>query len=344
MPCIRRAPFLRYNSMRVFLLGATGLLGHNVLQLLLERGYEVVAAVRRCDGLRLPHSMLDSPRLQVVECQYAIDQLREAARHCDAIINCAGTTDMSLLRYTDYVPINVTLCEELLQVMGELDIRTFVHVSTANTIGYGSAQHPANEEAEMASPFTNSYYAQSKRTAEQMLAWNASQHPEWHIVCLNPGFMIGAYDVKPSSGQLLLAAEGRRIMAAPEGGKSFVAVRDVATATVSALTRGKSGQRYLLAGRSLTFREFYTLQSHVCGYRQRLISVPSWLLRMVGRVGDLLRFFGCRTRLSTRNVRQLMITEYYDCTAAMQELDYAPTSLEDAIREFFQWRGCQTHD
>lgn len=40
--------------MKVLLLGATGLLGHNVLLRLMEEGHQVVALVRRADGIHLP--------------------------------------------------------------------------------------------------------------------------------------------------------------------------------------------------------------------------------------------------------------------------------------------------
>lgn len=324
--------------MQILLLGATGLLGHNVLLRLLEGGYDVVALVRHRDGLRLPQALLSDARLHIVEGAYSTDTLRDAARPCQAIINCAGTTDMSLLRYSDYVPINVTLCEQVIQVMEELDIRTLVHVSSANTIGYGNTQHPATEEADMEAPFTRSYYAQSKRAAEQMLAWTAMEHPDWHLICLNPGFMVGPYDTKPSSGKLLLAAYGRKMMAIPSGGKAFVDVRDVAAAAVSALKKGHSGSRYLLAGQSLTLQQFYALQAQICGYKQRQVGVSDFLLKLLGRVGDLMRFCGCRTQLATRNVRQLMVTEYYDCSAAVRDLDFAASDLEGAIRAFFAWR------
>ena len=42
--------------MKVLLLGATGLLGHNVLLRLVNEGHRVVALVRHADAVRLPKS------------------------------------------------------------------------------------------------------------------------------------------------------------------------------------------------------------------------------------------------------------------------------------------------
>lgn len=321
--------------MRILLLGSSGLLGHNVLNCLLGKGHSVVALVRNAETLA---DVAGNKALTVVNGSLLdVAALREAAKGCDAIVNCAGTTDMSLLRYDDYVPVNKTLVEYILEVMGDVGIDRLVHVSSANTIGFGTPQNPGTEADEIRAPFSRSFYAQSKLEAEKILTWEARQHPERHIVVLNPGFMVGPYDFKPSSGKLLLAAYKRRLMAAPGGGKSFVDVREVADTVANALTMGRSGERYLLTGEAMSLRDFYALQARLCGYRQRLVVLPDWLVALVGRVGDLLRWMGVRTQLSTRNVNQLMVSEYYSNDKARQELAFKPGQVSDAVSDFFHW-------
>ncbi len=326
-------------EMAVLLLGGNGLLGHNVLKLLLQRGYEVHALLRNPVAIHtvgFPH--LES--LSIFKGSIlSDDDLSRAALGCDAIINCAGTTDMSLLHYEDYLPVNRDLCGRLLQLMERQHITRLVHTSTANTIGYGSPTCPATEQESAQPPFSDSFYGRSKREGECCLQEGASCHPEGHIVIVNPGFMVGAYDTKPSSGALLLAAYRKPVMLVPKGGKSFVHVADVAVAIVNALIMGIHGNRYLVTGENLTLRQFYQLQAHVCGYRQRLLSVPNWLLFIVGFLGDVLRRCGVATQVCTRNVRQLMVCEYYDATAAHAELQLPTTSITQAISDFFCWNS-----
>lgn len=320
--------------MKVLLLGATGLLGHNVLLSLLGHGHKVVALVRSTSTL----NDFDSQDLVVVKGSILdSSDLYCAADGCEAIINCAGTTDMSLLRYEDYLPVNRDLCSMLIDVIDRRGIDRLVHVSTANTIGYGSVSRLADENEEMQPPFSRSYYAMSKREGERLLESAAQQNAERHIIVLNPGFMVGPYDMKPSSGKLLLAAYKRPLMASPRGGKSFVHVKDVAEAAVNAMTMGRSGQRYLLTGENMSLKEFYTLQSEVCGYRQRMISLPNWLVSIAGWIGDFVRLLHIPTQLSTRNVRQLQVMEYYDNTKAVRELQMPQTPIAEAIRDFFEW-------
>lgn len=320
--------------MRILLLGSTGLLGRNVLNILLERGDEVVALVRNSHGIR----DIESDALTIVEGALT-DQatLREAAKDCKAVINCAGTTDMSLLNYEEYLPMNAEICKRLIELSETTDTKIVVHVSSANTVGYGTVEHPGSEETPMREPFASSYYARSKREGEKLLEEAAAKHPDCHYIILNPGFMVGAWDSKPSSGQLLLAGYKRRVMVAPRGGKSFVAVLDVAEAAVAALTEGRSGERYLLTGEELSLKDFYQRQAAVCGYRQKQMTLPKWLVLSAGKVGDLLRAMHIRTQLSTNNVKQLSVMEHYSSQKAKDDLGFKATSIDKAIATFFEW-------
>lgn len=325
----------------VLLLGASGLLGHNVLELLLAKGV-CVRVILRPGSRLLPmqegtdcfHGKLETRTGDILS-RSCID---ECVRGCGAIINCAGTTDMSLLRLEDYLPVNFNLPCMLCEVLDSSAADCLVHVSTANTVGPGYPGRPSDESTEFAPPFTRSFYALSKKMSEDRLIAYAGSHPDKRVVILNPGFMVGPYDAKPSSGKLLLAAYRRRIMAAPCGeGKSFVHVRAAAAAVANALESGRSGERYLLCGESMSLRDFYSLQARLCGYDQIFLSLPRGLCRLAARAGDLLQWLGFRTMLCTRNMDQLLTSEWYDSSRARRELDMPDIPVEQAITDFFSY-------
>lgn len=325
--------------MKILLLGASGLLGHNVLAELCRRGHEVVALLRSDLHPSFPADLCFEKRFfKGSLADLPFDTLTDAAQGCQAVVNCAGTTNMALLHLADYLPVNRDLCSKLLALMDALDFSTLVHVSSANTVGFGSETVPGVEADAIASPFAESFYAQSKLAGEQLLADAARRYPHRHIVIVNPGFMIGAFDAKPSSGKLMLAAHRKPLMAVPRGGKSFVPVADVAVAVANALTMGVSGRRYLLTGATLSLANFYRLQASVCGYRQTVLTLPDALVLAAGRVGDMLRWFGLPIQLSSRNVRQLLVTEYYSHAAATAELAMPSSPIKQAIGDFFATR------
>lgn len=327
--------------MKVLLIGATGLLGHNVLQRLKDTGHDVVMLVRRRTSL-----FIEMPDNKIV-----VGNLTDpctvvaAAEGCDAIVNCAGVTDMSLLRRSDYTAVNEELCRTMVAAMERHGIRRLVHASTVNTIGYGTEGQLADEREPIAAPFDRSYYADSKLRGEQVLVEAARQHADWHVVVVNPGFMLGPMDAKPSSGRMLLTGYRRPLMAAPRGGKAFVDVRDVAVAMVNALTMGNNGGRYIAVNSHghLTIKQLYELQALTMGYRQRVVELPDGLLLAAGRLGDLLRALGIRTELSTNNVRQLLVREHYDNRRAVAELGLPESDLGQTIRDFHQWRNQHIH-
>ena len=318
--------------MNVLVTGANGLLGHHVVMDLLKKHHTVTIIVRNNSKLYFNlHSV------KIIEGNFTdYNCLKNAAKGCDAIIHIAAVTSTDLLNFDDYTSINVDATAKIIKVADELKINTIVFVSSANTIGYGTEHLPSDESKPIQFPFTKSFYAQSKLKAEQLMM-DASHKPNQHIVIINPTFMIGAYDTKPSSGKLVIMGYKRWLLFVPKGGKNVVAVRNVAEVICNGLTQGQNGHKYLASGINLSFREFYTLQMKVGGYRQLIFEIPDFLLTLIGKIGDLLRFLRIRTELSSMNLRQLMIKEFYNNEKAKAELNLAETELELAIDEALEW-------
>ena len=319
--------------MKVFLTGANGLLGHNILKILLDRGYFVNVIVRRADSLHISND----EQLRVYEGSFLDEKaLQEAMNECTAVIHAAGCTDMSA-SYDEFKSVNVDGSRILIEVSRRKNVSNIVFISTANTIGYGSPLCHSSEDAPIQYPFSDSSYAMTKRQAEQLFIEESFLRPDTHIVILNPGFMLGAYDSKPSSGALLRAAYRRPLMLAPCGGKCFIHVSDVAAAAVDALKLGESGKRYMLGNYNMSIADYYRLQRKVLGYRQCICVIPRWIMSLLGALGDLVCRMGLRTRVTQNNLEQLCVMEYYDNTRAVETLKLAKTPLETAIIDCAGW-------
>lgn len=318
--------------MKILVTGANGLLGHHVVMQLQKANHDIRIILRGN-----PEIYFDITNIESVGGNFSdYESLKMAADGCDAIIHIAAVTSTNLLHYHDYSKINVEGSATLIRVADELKINRIIFVSTANTIGYGSKEQLADETAAIEYPFTRSYYARSKVEAEKLFVED-SKKPDRHVVIINPTFMIGGFDTKPSSGKLILMGYKKRIMFVPKGGKNFVAVTDVATVICNALTAGKNGERYLASGVNISFKEFYEIQSRVGEYTQKIIVLPDILLKIAGKLGDAIRFFGVKTELCSMNLNQLIIQEYYDNQKSKKELSLTSKSLEQAIREALDW-------
>lgn len=325
----------------ILLLGSTGLLGQNLLKLLLRQGRKVRCIIR--EGSRIDAAVIAAAvpgQLELVRGSI-LDKslLKEQIRGCDTAVNCAGVTDMTLGSMDDYRPVNSDLPLTLARLMDETGGKLLVDVSSANTVDAGSADSPADEDCGFGGPFSASLYARSKRESELALADFAASHPRLRVVMILPGFMIGPFDSKPSSGKLLDVAYRKPLMAVPPGGKSFIDVRDVASAIVGAIDNPLAQGRYLATGKALTLKEFYSLQAKVCGYSQACVTIPRKLCLAGGAIGDRLEAGGSRNLLVSRNVRQLLIEEWYDDSRARRELGMPDTPLEQSIKDYFEYKN-----
>lgn len=314
---------------RIFITGATGLLGTNLTLALLQQGYEVHALVRRPEDL----DFIQHRDLHLVK-GGLFDPIDQHLQGIDAFIHIAAETRHNINDYQHYKRINCDATIHLVDTCIRNQVPKFIFVSTANTIGFGSLHEPGQENNPIRTPFANLMYAQSKLEAEHYLR---SAKDKIHVVILNPTFMLGPYDRKPSSGKLILAGWKKKIVFYPPGGKNFVNVKDAAQAIINSLHYGKNGEQYLLANKNLSYKDFFKLLNHISNQRSIFIKLPKWLLVSLGWVGDGLRRFKIKTSLSKSNTQVLCIHNYYSNAKSLNDLKINYTPIEEGIKEAVEY-------
>ncbi len=118
-------------------------------------------------------------------------------------------------------------------------------------------------------------------------AWRASAQGQ-PIVIVNPTAVFGPWDVKPTTGEILLNVAKGRFPVWLDLEANVVDARDVGQGHVLAAERGGVGQRYILGGENLPVRQALIATAREAGTRP-----PRWKasLATVGalvKVGELL--------------------------------------------------------
>lgn len=314
---------------KVFVTGATGLLGTNVIIKLLKNGYTVIALVRKKSN----YLGEENENLKLVEADLSSD-LSIFLKETDCVIHIAAETRQNLLTYDDYRKVNYEMTTNLITQAEACGVKRFLFISSANTLGYGDEKQLGNEEKEQKYPFTKIFYAQSKLEAENFLLQNPKNID---IIILNPTFMIGAYDNKPSSGKLIFWAWNKKLVFYPKGGKNFVHVEDAANGVVAAIDKGKNGERYLLANENLCYKEFFKKINRITNQTPLMIPIPNVFLSFLGLVGDCLKMLKIKTDLSTSNMKALKICNYYSNQKSVEQLGIHYQSIDNAIEDAVQY-------
>ncbi len=205
---------------------------------------------------------------------------------CQIVVHAASITDQWGVGFEEYERINFIGTKYIVEACLQHKVERLIHVSTANTIEPGSQKQPATELNGFSLFKANSGYINTKYLAQQYVLEQV-QARQLPAIVVNPTFIIGPHDFKPSSGKLLLYGLHKKLLWYPPGGKNFVYVNDVCQGIINALDIGKTGSCYLLAGHNLTYREFFRLLNNISKEKQLMVRIPALLLKLAGMIGSL---------------------------------------------------------
>mgnify|MGYP000486393748 FL=1 len=208
--------------MKILLTGADGLLGNNLVRELLSRNYKVSVMLL---NEQLPTLGLNDLPLQ----RYFGNILdRSAVANAisghDMVIHAAAATQVYPTRDSIIHEVNVTGTRNVVAACLEYDVKRLIHIGTANSFTPGSKQKPGDENGSYIGYKYGLDYFDSKYEAQKFVV-NAVTEKGLNAVIVNPTFMIGPYDTKPSSGALILALYHKKIPIYTKGSKTYVAVK-----------------------------------------------------------------------------------------------------------------------
>ena len=326
---------------RVLVTGGTGFVGANLVRQLVSRGDEVVCATRPSSPqLCLQGLPVEQRHINL----WDVDDVAKNIKGVDGIYHCAGTFDPGPGGVAKMKSIHVdatrTLCDAALKV----GAKRLVLCSSSVTVGFGSRANPGNEET----PFQDvneiygprgplrAYY-DSKLESERLVQAYVERGLETVIV--NPDYVIGAWDIKPTSGAMILQMRKHRIPFHPSGGKCFVDADDCAQAHVLAMEKGRPGERYLLGNENLSYREFMSLIAKEVGKKPPAMALPSGVSWSLGKLGALLS----RVRphaaagLDPWVLRSMGQERYRSAAKAREELGMDQTPISTSIQKALDW-------
>ncbi|MGY8748749.1 MAG: NAD-dependent epimerase/dehydratase family protein [Pirellulales bacterium] len=317
--------------MRILLTGATGFLGNNIARSLVEQGHSIVVTLRHSSNRRT----LDGIPHESVNLDFeAPGDLSIAFENVDAVIHSAALIQIGWSKLALSRKINVEATARIAEMARRRNIR-MVHISTIDALGM-TTESEFGTETHLNPPKPGCSYVVSKREAETAVILEVANGLD--AVIVNPGFMIGPYDWRPSSGEVMLTLKKQFMPFAPAGGCCVADVRDVADGVISALEHGNTGERYILGGINMSYFDLFQQMAAVMQCRSPKLKLPNWLASVVGKSGDLVgKIRGKEPSINSAATEMGQLFHYCDSEKAKQELGYRIGSVQDGLQDAWDW-------
>jgi dihydroflavonol-4-reductase len=319
--------------------GGTGFIGANLVRHLVARGEQVRCLVRK------PNEALAGLPVELVSAPLAEggdgEALARAVDGCAGVYHLAGAFDPSPGGIARMQEVHVGATRALMRACEQAGVPRLLVCSSSITVGWGPRSAPGAEDT----PLDPSVYGpvggalrayhDSKAEAERlMVGWRGGAG-----LIVNPDYIVGAWDVKPTSGQLILTMGLRPVPFYPRGGKCFMEAEACAEGHRLAMERGAPGRRYLLGTENASYREFMGIIAEVTGQRAPLFPLPGLAVRGAAFVAPRLaavdphRFAG----LDPWVLRSMQQERYRDGARARDELGVAAPPLRLAVERAWRW-------
>lgn len=313
----------------VLVTGANGHLGNNLVRVLLEKEEKVVA------GIRNP---ANRAALAGLECDIAKIDLLDRSSLVKAMKGVSVLYQVGAVfkhwakdPEREIYQANLQGTRNALEAAAEAGVRRIVYVSSLGALDRSLT--PITETTW--NPVRTNVYFQSKTDSEK-LAWELAEKFGLDLVSVLPAAMIGenCFGITPTMSLFRTILDGK-LSANPGFFFNFVDVADIAKGCWLAATRGRPGERYLLANENCTgIEEIIRIAQHE--FPDRGIKMPPTppraLLRLiVSLMEGVSKIRGVEPELQRNYLTEFGVRELCDISKARRELDFSPKPPHEVI-------------
>lgn len=317
----------------VLVTGGTGFLGAYIIDELVQQGYAVRALRRKSS--KLPFFILQTTwdKVEWVEGDILdVVSLQDALEGVDAVIHSAAVVSFAKEDRRQMYQVNVDGTANVMNMALEAGVKRVVHISSVAALGRTADGGMVDEDKKWEDTKINTHYAKSKYRGE-LEVWRAMGEGLAAVI-LNPSTILGYGDWHSSSSAIFRNMYNGFPWYSP-GINGFVAVRDVARATVAMLQNDITESRFIVNGDNWPFKKL--LETIADGFNRRrphrqttpLLAAVAWRMEKIKSF-----FSGHKPLLTKESARVAHSKTRFNNQKILNTLPgFQFTPLEQAIHE-----------
>lgn len=325
----------------VLVTGANGHLGNNLVRLLISKGYQVRASVRNIKNTK-PFEGLDC---EVVEADIVDKKSMVRALQDVETFYAVGAVFKLWAKdpRKEIYDVNIAGCKTMIEAAAEAGVKRIVYVSSIAALDYTKGL-PISENSGY-NPDRRDMYYNSKNDGER-LAFDLAKKYNIELVAVLPSAMIGSVivDRLSNSNGILKAILTNQLPIETKITLNWIDVKDVANGCFLAATKGRSGERYILANeKCMTITESIGVANELLPELKlkKPMPVPKFVLYTFGALLGLgAKISGKAPAMTTKEVNMFYgLLQDFDISKARKELGFNPRPTKQALEEalLYMW-------
>lgn len=287
--------------MRIAVTGASGLIGQQIVKVLVSQGHHVTAyfhSRKPAQASILPNLTWSKLSLDIPHEVATMVQNHEVVVHAAAKVSFRRKDARDL--YETNVRGTALVVDSILQLAPQVRL---VHMSSVAALGSPHKEGPmtgwTDEQSKWDSEASHTLYAKSKADAE-LEVWRGVQEG-LNTIILNPALVLGYSPSGGSSSQLVdYVLKGKSFYT--HGTLNYVDVADVANAVAWAVQSDVSRQRLVLCAGQISYHQFFNQLAAALNKKAPNLELTPFLGALGWRVSWFLNLFGIKTNVTKDTV------------------------------------------
>lgn len=308
-------------SERYLVVGATGFLGEHVVRQLVAQKRFYVRTLARSYSQTIEELGVEVVRGDLFD-GGALDR---ALQGCKGVYLLAGMVSRSPEDQGKMMRLHVEGTRRVMEMAVAAGVSRVVVASTSGTVAVSKDKRVHTEKDGFATETVAGWPYYTSKIYQEKLAFDLGKRLGIETVCINPSLLLGPGDRRLSStGDVLKLLRGE-IPYVPKGGISFVDVRDVAMAAISAMEHGKNGERYLLGAGNFTMNDFFARVCRTGNVSKPKMRIPAKISRRIaGAIEEVYRWRNVEPPIDQASAEMAEHYWWLDSSKAERELGFAP--------------------